>query len=119
MRECLIPILLDRRVCESGIFVIPLFLYLLYMNEKTIFNSLLFITGLVCFGYFLIQSGFAANPLMIFGIAIFVLMPLRKEHPIARRTLLLTCITFAIWLFRDLGVALLPFGVAFFVSLFN
>jgi len=86
------------------------------MNEKTIFNSLLFITGLVCFGYFLIQSGFAANPLMIFGIAIFVLMPLRKEHPIARRTLLLTCITFAIWLFRDLGVALLPFGVAFLLA---
>lgn len=86
------------------------------MNEKTIFNTILFICGIAFFGYFLFQIGFLSNPLVVFGIGIFILMPFRKEYRIARRILLLIVITFAAWLFKDLGVALLPFAISFLLA---
>lgn len=80
------------------------------------FLPIVFIVATLSFGYFLWLTGLTASPLALFGITIFLLMPLRKEHPIVRRTLLLVLITFVLWLFQDLGVALLPFGISFLLA---
>ncbi len=80
------------------------------------FLPIVFIVATLCFGYFLWLTDLASSPLALFGITIFLLTPLRKEHPIVRRILLLVVISFVLWLFQDLGVALLPFAISFLLA---
>ena len=65
---------------------------------------------------FLYLTKMAFNPLLLFLIGYFLLIPYRKTSYLVRRLLTLHTSLFFIWLIIDLNVALLPFALAFLIA---
>jgi predicted PurR-regulated permease PerM len=74
------------------------------------------VIGILAFGAFLVQTKIGANPLVLFLIALFLLVPFRKESVFIRRLIILITIAFIGWVFSFLGYAILPFVVAFMLA---
>ncbi|MCS6808628.1 MAG: AI-2E family transporter [Bacteroidota bacterium] len=74
----------------------------------------------VAYGSFLVMTQLAANPFVLFASSVFLLFPFRNESVHVKRMIVLLCLTFAAWLFREIGTLLAPFFVAFaFAYLFE
>jgi predicted PurR-regulated permease PerM len=74
----------------------------------------------VAYGSFLVMTQMAANPFVLFASSVFLLYPFRHESVHVRRMMVLLCLTFAAWLFREVGRLFAPFFVAFaFAYLFE
>jgi predicted PurR-regulated permease PerM len=69
--------------------------------------------ALVAFGSFLVMTQLAASPFILFAASVFLLFPFRQESVHVRRMILLLCIGFTLWLFREVGGLFAPFFVAF------
>jgi predicted PurR-regulated permease PerM len=67
----------------------------------------------VAYGSFLVMTQLAASPLVLFASSLFLLYPFRNESVHVRRMMILLCLTFVAWLFREVGALFAPFFVAF------
>ncbi|MBK9250119.1 MAG: AI-2E family transporter [Ignavibacteria bacterium] len=56
------------------------------------------------------------SPMILGGIAVFLLFPFRSQSYIVRRMLLLALILISMWMLQDLGITLLPFGVSLLIA---
>jgi predicted PurR-regulated permease PerM len=70
----------------------------------------------VAYGSFLVMTQLAASPFVLFVSSLFLLYPFRNESIHVRRMMLLLCLTFVAWLFREVGSLFAPFFVAFAVA---
>ncbi|TAE30117.1 MAG: AI-2E family transporter [Candidatus Kapaibacterium sp.] len=70
----------------------------------------------VAYGSFLVMTQLAANPFVLFVSSLFLLYPFRNESVHVRRMMMLLCLTFVAWLFREVGTLFAPFFVAFAVA---
>lgn len=70
----------------------------------------------VAYGSFLVMTQLAASPFVLFVSSVFLLYPFRNESIHVRRMMLLLCLTFVAWLFREVGALFAPFFVAFAVA---
>ncbi len=74
----------------------------------------------VAYGSFLVMTQLAASPFVLFVSSVFLLFPFRNESVHVKRMMVLLCLTFAAWLFREVGSLFAPFFVAFaFAYLFE
>lgn len=74
------------------------------------------LAGVVGVSSFGITTGLLTNPLILFGLTIFLLYPFRQQSYVVKRLLTLSGLLFILWLFRDMGVALLPFALSFLLA---
>ncbi len=58
----------------------------------------------------------ALTPLLLYGCAIALLVPLRNTVPLARRLSTIASILFAVWIISDLGALVFPFVLGFFIA---
>ena len=72
--------------------------------------SLLALTG------FLVKAEMLFNPMILIGISLFLLYPYRKESPLVRRLMFLISSLFTFWIIANLGLAILPFLLAFVMA---
>lgn len=74
----------------------------------------------VAYGSFLVMTQLAASPFVLFASSVFLLYPFRNDSVHVWRMMTLLCLTFAAWLFREVGSLFAPFFVAFaFAYLFE
>lgn len=74
------------------------------------------LAGAVGISSFGITTGLFTSPLILFTLTIFLLYPFRQQSYLVKRLLTLSGLLFVLWLFGDMGVALLPFGLSFFLA---
>jgi predicted PurR-regulated permease PerM len=72
--------------------------------------------SVVALAAFFYGTGLAFKPLILFGVALFLLYPYRKESSFAARLNVLIMITFALWMIFELSWAMLPFLLAFMLA---
>lgn len=71
------------------------------------------IAGISAFG---ITTGLFSSPLILIGMTLFLLFPYRRRSYLIRRLIILSVILFTLWLLGDMGFALLPFALSFFIA---
>ena len=69
--------------------------------------------GVSAFG---ISTGLFGSPLILIGLTLFLLYPYRQQSYLVKRLMLLAGLLFVLWLLGDMGVALLPFALSFFLA---
>ncbi len=94
--------------------------------DTSIYNkrSLRSVIAAVCLGAlaligFLVQTKLLANdagPLIIYAVIMFILVPYREHSAFVRRFVVLSSLLFVLWFLSELGMALLPFVLAFFIA---
>lgn len=71
------------------------------------------IAGISAFG---VTTGLFSSPLILIGITLFLLFPYRRRSYLIRRLIILAILLFTLWLLGDMGFALLPFVLSFFIA---
>lgn len=74
------------------------------------------LVSLLSLGAFLYFTDLLWSPVILFIIPIFLLHPFRKESQFVTRLIILIIVIFVGWLLSDLGAALIPFFISFFLS---
>jgi len=84
-------------------------------NERFLY-VLAIVLSITAFFAFLYRTSFILNPIVLFTITIFLLLPFRKDSFIIRRFILLIVILFIFWLLSFVSQALLTFGISFLIA---
>ena len=84
-------------------------------SEKFLYVLAIFLSITAYFA-FLYRTSFILNPIVLFTITIFLLLPFRKDSFIIRRFILLIVVLFVFWLLSFVSQALLTFGISFLIA---
>jgi predicted PurR-regulated permease PerM len=90
------------------------------MENKNFRNKTFFLIaiglGLTAFIAFLITTQIAFNPVFLFIISLFLIIPFRNDSPTVRRIILLIVMLFIMWLLSSISNALIAFGISFLLA---
>ncbi len=88
------------------------------MQERAqlLFAGLAVMIASVIMGVFMMLTGIASNPFILFFAVAFLLAPFRHTYRVVKRFLLLSALIFLYWAGSEVVVLLTPFFLSFFIA---